>query len=40
VLTLRNNDDTDRTALGYSRALDALDLRTPANTPATGGVKQ
>ncbi|MBC7396500.1 MAG: Flp pilus assembly protein CpaB [Bdellovibrionales bacterium] len=40
VLTLRNNDDTDRTALGGSRAVDALNenVRTPAQ--ANGGGRQ
>ena len=37
-LTLRNNDDTDRTALNVSRAADAaVDSRVPASQP--GGVK-
>ncbi len=39
ILTLRNNDDTDRTALGGSRASDALgDNRLPATaSPNTNG---
>lgn len=39
VLTLRNNDDTDRSALGISRAYDALETRVPANVPQQGGAK-
>jgi len=39
VFTLRNNDDVDRTALGVSRASDALNegVRLPASTPTGGG---
>ena len=37
ILTLRNNDDTDRTALGNARALDAFDApRAPASAPGGG----
>jgi pilus assembly protein CpaB len=40
LLTLRNNDDTDRTSIGVSRPQDALNEgRLPAATPSTG-VKQ
>jgi len=37
VLTLRNNDDTDRTNLSPSRAIDALSdgIRAPAQTPVS-----
>lgn len=38
ILTLRNNDDTDRTSITSSRASDAI-LDTPRG-PATGGFKQ
>ena len=38
LLTLRNNDDTDRTSVGYSRAQDALsEGRLPAASPSAGG---
>lgn len=40
LLTLRNNDDTDRSSIGVSRSQDALnDGRFPAASPSTG-VKQ
>jgi pilus assembly protein CpaB len=42
ILTLRNNDDTDRTNLVGARASDALDIRAPATlgAPAPGGVRR
>ena len=40
ILTLRNNDDVDRTSLSASRPTDALnDARVPAAAPAPGGAK-
>jgi pilus assembly protein CpaB len=41
VMTLRNNDDTDRTALNGSRAVDALNdgIRVPAQTTGNGGAR-
>ena len=39
ILTLRNNDDTDRTNLATSRAFDAIgsDVRAPAAAPVVNG---